>query len=355
MPVAEVKLTDAEEKFFDAGGEDTAVVAEPVADKDGDAKPAGVKEDLITVTDAAAKGKDDKPKEGDKPTEEKQIVHNKAALDAERNRRKQVEREREKERREAAERFARLDERLNILQEARKPKGDEPEIDLGPDLTGENPDYIGWISWRQNKDREEARERLRTKAAEEERNRSQTQESRQRDDFTRDLALANQEWDAAATENPELPQILEGVRESYGRELYAHGWRGQQLMQKLNEMEASYAVSAYRNQIPIEQYIMNIAQARNVQLKASVQQQQPEAARPNGHDKSAEDEVKRLTAAKDASVSLSQGGGTAGGGKITLEALDRMTKDEFDAFAAKVNKDDPHGMDKLTKRLTFGG
>jgi hypothetical protein len=267
--------------------------------------------------------------------------------------------------RERDERFARLDQRLNMIQEgwqAPQP-AKEPDLDLGPDP---EQDPVGAAKWLREQRAAELKRQREWEAEQAKQAKTRDAQQKEWEAFQADLAASNREWEETLAHYPQMNQVLEGVRESMRRELTALGWHGPQLIQRLGELEAQHAVYAQRTGKPIGEYVAQLAIARGVlqppQAQAGGGPAQPEPAAqpaqaPNGKaaapDPAAEN-IKQLAAAQAAAQTLSGAGGSPGGGKIDLDALDRMTDDELRTFIASKDKQEPGGFEKWKRRMMVG-
>lgn len=264
--------------------------------------------------------------------------------------------------RERDERFGRLEGRLSLLQEAWQPQGQpkpqEATDDLGPDP---EQDPVGAAKWLREQRAADIKRQREWQAQQAEQAKTQEAQRKEWEDFTNDLAASNRDWEETVTQIPEMNQVLDGLRESFRRELVALGWHGPQLVQKINELEAQHAVYARRSGKHIGEYVAQLAVARGVLRPDGGQVQQPAPA-PNGNGQGqapaavdpAAANIKHLAAAQAASQTLSGSGGSPGGGKIDLNALDRMSDDELRAFIKSKNANDPGGYEKWKRAQMVG-
>lgn len=314
--------------------DETAVKAEPEPKAEpakAEAKPEADK--------AKPEAKDAKP-EGDKP---KQSMVPHGAMEAERQKRKGVEAELAKERREATERQTRLDERLRLINDALTPKQQQPAVP-NPD-----EDIFGYAKHLESQINE-----LRGMSAQD---RQQAQQREQAENQNRQLMSAYMaDAQSFAAETPDFMEAYRHLLASRDQELAAMRYTPMQRQEYIRNDEMNIAQSALAQGRSPAETIYNLAKLRGFAGKAPAQQEQQQeqpkldAPKPDGAQ-----EIARLNANKEAAASLSGSGGAPGGGKITLETLDRMDKDEFKAFVAKLNRRDPNGYDKFVEKQMVNG
>ena len=346
------KLSADEQAFFDNPPEDTPL-DEVTSDRTPAEEPAEVpvdeKKGADTDKKSEAKADDkkepDKAQDAKKPEPEKQKLVPHGAMEAERRKRKEVESAFETFRRDQAERQARLDERLTIINEALKPKEEEPDPDK--DIFGAFEHLKGeFLELKQQRTSEQ----------------QQTAEQRRQQEQVNHIRTAYMaDAEMFATETPDFKdayQFLLTSRQKELRLLPAYRSNPVALRQAIEADELAIVQSALESGDSPAAVIYAIAGARGYAPKQpELPEEKPadevkkpeEVAKPNGADKIDEIEKRR-----DASISLSDGGGSPGGEKITLEAIDRMKPDEFKAFVARINKNNPKGYDKLMQRLMVG-
>lgn len=306
------------------------------------------------------------PKDADKPAGEaakpaERPLSRTVPYDAFHKERMEAKRLRE-EAKERDEKFARLQARIDMLQEGwsspQKP-GQAEDLDLGPDP---DQDPVGAVKWAREQRAADLRARKEWEAQQANHARSQEAQTQESQKFYTDLGEANREWSEAAGQYPELDHVLEGLRKSFSAELQAGGLYGPQLVQRLNQVEMQHAVYAYRQGIPVVQYMAQLARARGVSLPGQPQQPQPQGQPqahppPNGAGQARPDPsagIKQLAEAQNAAQTLSGSGGSSGAGKMTLEALDRMSDDEFREFIRTKNARDPQGFEKWKRAQMVG-
>ena len=345
--MAGTKLSADEQAFFDTPPED-APLDEVTADRTPAEEPAEVVTDDTKGADADKKSEakaDDKKepvKDAKKPEPEKQKTVPHGAMEAERQRRKAERAQYDKDRAEWAERQARLDERLTIINEALAPKPEDPDPDK--DIFGAFEHLKGQFNeFHQQRTTEQQQQ-------------AETRRQQEQVNHIRTAYMADAEMFAA--EEPHFKegyQYLLASRQKELRLLPAYRSNPIALRQAIEADELAIVQSAFESGDSPAAVIYAIAEARGFVPKQPaeeviVEEKKPEeVAKPNGADKIDEIEKRR-----DASISLSDGGGSPGGEKITLEAIDRMKPDEFKAFVARINKNNPKGYDKLMQRLMVG-
>ena len=334
----------AEEKTFLDTPPDAIPLDEVTVTDDGkieDApKPDAVKSDT-------EKGKKAKPKEGDAKVEGEDddgtkppsgfVPH--GAMQRERSEKQRLAKELADERRASTERDARIQERLAIINEALKPPAAAPP----------NPDedifaYAQNLEARLNASERRDQER-------EQYQRQLTEQQTQLQGLTAAYAA-----DAARfrRETPDFNAAYQFLLQSRYDELSAIGYDDTAINNAIRQDELNIAhFQLARGGSPAET-IYNLASRRGYKPP------EPDNGKANGADNgagkpSAADQIARLKDAQDASASLSQGGGSPDGGtRITLESLDRMSRDEFKAFVGKINKNDPNAYDRLMEKLQVG-
>lgn len=354
--MAGTKLSAEEQQFFDNPPDDA-----PLEEATGDRTPhEELPEEGGTggeeKPEAEAKKPEAKAKEGDdkskkepekakdtKKPEEKQKTVPHGAMEAERQRRKQVEAAFETFKREQAERQARLDERLSIINEALKPKEEEPDPDK--DIFGAFEHLRGQFQELQQRHQTEQQQTA-------EQRRQQEQVNQIRVHYMADA-------EAFSAETPDFKdayQFLLTSRQKELRLLPAYRSNPLALRQAIEQDELAIVQSALDNGESPAAVMYAIAQARGYAPKIDEEPPVEEEVKPEEKPApTGNDKIEEIEKRRDASISLSDGGGSPGGEKITLEAIDRMKPDEFKAFVAKINKNNPKGMDKLMQRLMLGG
>lgn len=240
-------------------------------------------------------------------------------------------------------------QRMTELLQAQQPaKTEEPEVDFGPDP---DADPIGWAKWRREKDREEYHARQQWE--------QQTAQQREQAAFTQNaIAAVTQEYNASKGENPQVEAAYTALRQSYAAELQALGWQGVELGNKLNELETGFILYAYQNRIPIQDVVLNLAQARGA-WRPQAQAQPAEQIEDTPRDaagrfaKAAEDMARREETKKAAKSLNGAGSAIDAGNEIpTPQQIVDMTEEEFAAFKKKYSK--PDGSNDALRRA-FGG
>ena len=112
-----------------------------------------------------------------------------------------------------------------------------------------------------------------------------------------------------------------------------------QRWQAIQSDELNIAQNAFQQGRSPAEAIYRLAQLRGFK---PADQEKPEdsGAKGNGGTQTtaAEEKIRQLAKAKDATTNLSRGGGTAEGSRFSLDSLDRMPKKEFDALIARLHK-----------------
>src|SRR3990167_3340944 len=347
--MAGTKLSADEQAFFDTPPEDTPL-DEVTSDRTPAEEPAEVVTDDTKGADdkkpeAKADDKKEPAKDAKKPEPEKQKTVPHGAMEAERRKRKEVESAFEAFRRDRAERDARLDERIAIINEAMKPKEEEPDPDK---------DIFGAFEHLKGQFNELHQQRTTEQQQAAENRRQQEQVNHIRTAYEADAEMF-------AVETPDFRAAYDFLLASRQKELRllpAYRNNPAALRQAIQADELAIVQSALESGDSPAAVIYAIAGARGYAPK----QPEPPEEKPADEVKKSEEVVKQNGADKideiekrrDASISLSDGGGSPGGEKITLEAIDRMKPDEFKAFVARINKNNPKGYDKLMARLMVG-
>lgn len=296
------------------------------------------------AADESASARDDtgeagREEDGSKQRRDRTVPH--AALHAEREEHKKTRRQLQ----EQEVRYARLEERLNAINEAmsrsRQPEqAQQPAVDEIPD---ENEDPVAALAWVKKfvQDQRATQQRQQQETA-----RQTEEQQRAEREWNVAFRTSKQVWDAAVAEDPQVNEAYQALRESHRRELSAVGWSGQPLENRLQQIEADYILTAYRNQWPIDQLVRNVAESRGWRPKTAAEQQQQR------QQPTADERLDRMERAQQASKSLSTtGGGTPGSGKMTLETLDRMDDHELQNLVRNLNKRDQHGVDRALEKM----
>lgn len=340
---------------------DTAPEKEPVvevADRKGgkpDAEPEFVaepEEGEKPKADVKAKKPDDgKPR---KAEDEKPKTVPQEAMYEERRRRQRAEATLH----EQQIRQARLEERVAAINEALARQQQQPQKTAEPEAvpeTGQDP--LAVIEW--NKQQILADRKARAEAEREwgEQSQRQTAEQQQAQAAQQEWATAYRAvtgyWEQAAAENPQIVDAYNTLRQHYVAEFRALGWQSQQdITNELNRIEAGHILNCYHSGKPIDEFVMELAAARAGWKPKDPDAEEAEPEVKNGKANENADTLKRLAKAQDASDTLSGMGGGAGGNKISLETLDHMNKDEFNALVAKITKQGGEGaMDRALEKM----
>jgi hypothetical protein len=307
-----------------------------------------------TAKDADPNKKPDKGKtDTDKPPEG--FVPHKA-LHAEREERKRVEASLAASKREWEAKFNIILGELTKSSQERQalpPPQEDAEFGIPPP---DNP--MDYIAWRRTQDIEERKQRKQWEKDQAERGKTETSQREQWEAFNRDLANANRDWEQVVAAVPEMDAVLGGLRESFARELKLNGWHGPQLIQKINELESQHAVHAYRQGIPIADYVAQLAAARGVQppQRQVATNGDGGGERPNGKTGDGAAQIEQLTKAQEAAESLSNtGGGAPGGTKMSFDSFDRMSQKEIEAWVRNATKKGgPEAVNKALSRMMGG-
>jgi hypothetical protein len=260
--------------------------------------------------DDAVVNDDDKPEpeaKADEPVEKDEKRHTQvshAALEEERNRRKELAKERDALRDDKI----RMEEKFRLLQEAWAPqKQDAPP----PPKTDE--DIFGSV------DHVRAKADALEKQLNEQLRREQHMNARQ--DVQRRYSAAADEFKAEA---PDFMDAYGHLMKTWHEELSArgvanHAEREQMIVNE--ELNIAYH-AMQKGQNPAE-IAYKMAKARGYAKKEAAPTPPPAA-----------EKLAAIAASQDASKSLSAAGGSAGG-QMTLERIARMSQDEFNAYVEK--------------------
>ena len=330
------KLSAEEKTYLETPPEPT-----PLDETTGDRTPAEDESESEVPAKAAA---DDKPKAADdkakKAEPEKQKSVDFGAFEKERSERKVAQEALRRERQEGAERQARLDERLAIINEALQPQP-MPQQPPRPDedIFGAFEHLSGEVNTLRQERQQEAQRR---------------QQDGQRQQ--RATAMFNAyRADAArfVAEEPAFKDAYGFLLSSRQAELTAGGWDPATIANTVRNDEMAIVEFALTNGRSPAETLYRMAQARGFK---GPEPEKPEVTEPPAASPAANgaDKIAQLQSNREAALSLSDGGGSPGGDKITLEAIDRMRPDEFKAFVARLNKNNQKGYDTLMRRLMLG-
>lgn len=350
-----LELSDDDRAFLESGG--TVLEGEGgqgASREEQDTAAAGAGSSEVVA------GAEEQPADagGKKPSPEAPRMVDKKALDAEREARKREQKERAREREEYAAFKARTEERLAIMQQAWQQPAQQPQQTREPAPPPDmNADPIGYIKWLG--DQHQAETQALTKRLAEIEGGAQRSQANQQRMQAQQQAMAQLEAayraDAATFRDgtPDFQQAYDYLISSRQRELGRLPQYRNNPMALVNAVRADEMAIARAaleaGESPAE-ILYGLAQERG--WKPGNGQAQPQQI-GNGKG-SGEEQIQRLRKAQDASTSLSRAGGAPGGNAITLEQLDRMSKDEFDAFVAAKNKGDPRGFDKWMGKQILG-
>ncbi len=325
-----MELSAEDKAYFETGGEPAAGKPEP---------EAGSEVEIEASEPETGKSDAEEGKKADKPADDAPKMVQKGALDAERAARKRAEKEAKRIEAEYRDRHARLEERLSILTSAMAP---EPKQETAP-AWDEDPIAAGKHTQAQID--QFRQEQARQRQAQEQAQRQQAAVGQLKSAYMADAAQFRET-------TPDFNDAYQFLVQARMRELgKLPGLRGNPMaIQKAAEDDELRIVHAtLRAGESAAELMYQLAQERGWKPKS-------EAEKPSPQKENAAAEIERLAKAQDASTSLSKGGGGAGGsGNITLEALDRMSKDEFARFIASKNKNNPRGFDNWMEKQMVGG
>lgn len=370
------KLSAADAHYLDTG---TELNAPPAAGADDDRDPldAAIEDDTDDEVAPAAKVADPAPKPAkgakdagkaagpavvdpakpvttEKPKPPEGFVEE-GAVAAERNRRKAAEKRATDVERQNAEYRARTEERLRIMQEGWTRPQPAEDPNAAPDIDVDPLGFIRHVG--------EQVGQLRQMTAQERQQHEQHAQVQQAWNTVEQTYRADAQ--NFAQENPDFGEAYNFFSQSLARELGRHPkLRGnpQALAAAMRQQELAFADAALAAGESPAEYIFGLAADRGWTKKAPDPAPDP-APKPDGQaaaagkggpvlgkQPTAAEQIDRLTAAKEASTSLSSAGGSAGGNKITWADIDRMTDKQFQEFIRRKNAKDPHGYDKWVDR-----
>lgn len=249
------------------------------------------------------------PEPDKKPDDEPKMVDVRALQEARR------------EIREAREHAATLEQRWNdFLAGQNKPAETKPD-DPFADAPDPEADPMGWIKWRQQRDREEYAERQKT-----------TQEQREAADresaFRQHQDYVQEHYNEAVKSDPAVDEAFKAAWASYEQELKFLGYKGHQLQQGMQQvfhnftMAASQAVQSGQ---PIADFVKGIAQTRGWQQQAAT----PTPEQPAKKDLAA------VAATQERHQSLSDAPGGDAPAPLDAKALAKMSDKDFKAWMSK--------------------
>lgn len=254
------------------------------------------------------------------------------AFHEERSKRQQTEREFKAFKKEQEEKEARLQQRLDMLFQARE----QPQP-KGPDLAKNPLQYIQTLEQRVAAQEQETAQQ---RQAREQQEKQQQEEG----NLWTNYRTAGREYTKAVQD---FPVAYDFLLQSRVQELQMMGFDEDTIRRTIKSDEFNIAQNAFQAGNDPADMIYRWAKARGYQPG-----QKPNG---NGAPKPQPSEIDRLKGAQDASETLSKGGSpTATSGRVTLETLYRMSDSELSAFIQKMNAKDPEGYEKLKRRLEGG-
>jgi hypothetical protein len=333
------ELTAGEQAYLDSGGTDSAgLIAEnptpekvetPVEHKIEPDKPAPVAADK--PADAPAAAEPPEPGEEEIPTTDgksKRRMVDSRALKAEREKARAFEAELKAER----ETRARVDERLKMLSEAVTAAEPVEKVEA-PVIPDPEQDIFGYAKYLAAE--LEALKTSHTTAQ------AETAEQRQTaaviTSYQRDAA----NFESKQPDFKEAYNFLIGLRKT---QLEAQRYSPEEVNKWLHVEEMNLVQRAFEGKTSPSQDIYNLAKSMGYAPKVAAQATPAAQAAPTAAAKpapaapltapSVTDEIDRIKAGKAASISLSNGGGSAGE-ELSLEWLARAPDKEFAAFMDK--------------------
>lgn len=317
-------LSPAEEAFFASKGEKAEGLTEQKAEPE--------KPEKVEAKDAPKEEKKEAKAEGDDPEAEETVeLENKGrfvrhgAFHKERMQRKALEQQLAERNAKLAEReqaFARVDERLKLLNEALSPK--EQQDDKAPDP---EHDPIGFMRWQAKRI-----EQLEGKTVEV----AKTAQQQQEEVNIRNAYVADAR--AFVGKTPDFTEAYQFLLQGRDLELQAYGITDAQERAKIiQDEERNLVARALKDNASPSERVYNLAKARGYAKKAE--------AKPEP-DKKAEEQIDTIARGQAASKTLSSAGGSPTE-VLTAEALANMSEEEFQAWMAKTPRSQ--------QRAIFGG
>jgi len=319
-----------------------------------------VEHDAEPQTAADPKQVEQEAREQPEEAPEPRLV-DKKALDAERERRRRIEKEFQEEKVRNAAEFAKAQTRLDMLSQAsqeyvQRQQAPAPQAaEQAPDF---NVDPAGWIRWdSQRKDAELAALRAQVNQSwQQQQNQTQAQQRAQQEQAARDelAKWGNDQEIEFAREQPDYLQAVEHLKGVRIASINAMGvTHPEQVRMELERDALNTAHFARQNGRHFAETLYALAKAtgyRPGQQSAPQAQQSPQeqsAAAPIVARQAPQTAAERLVRGQEMANTLGQTG-SAPRGTITVEAIARMNDAEFDAYYNNIRK---NGVDM---RQVFG-
>lgn len=278
----------------------------------------------------------EKPEKKAKAEEPKTVPHE--AFHEERTKRQQAEKRFREFEKEQAERNARLEARLEMLQTVFQPQQPPKAPELAKDPLG----YVRTLEQRVAAQEQE------TAAQKQAREKAETQQQEEGNLWS-NYRAAGREFTQT---NPDFMDAYNHLLNSRVEELRIFNDGDENAIRsQLKADEFALAQMAFQSGKNPAEIIYKWAKQRGYQPGQKPQGQ----ANGNGAPQPQPSAIDRLRDAQDASETLSKGGSpSADSGRITLDSLYRMSDGELNAFIRKMNSKDPEGYEKLKRRLEGG-
>lgn len=329
----------ARTKMIDAAPADDEVDPGTQDDKDQAALAAAEADEgaVEAADDSPDKSAATKDNGGDHPQQQKTVPH--GAFEKERQGRKAAQRELEAERRASAERFASLQGKLDVLNQVLQPPAQTPPSPE-QDIFGAFNHLSNQFSSLQQERQQEAARR---------------QQADQQNQHVAQITSAYMA-DAARfrTEQPDFNDAYQFLLSSRQAELSAVGYDAQTVQNAIRNDELNIVGFALQQGASPAETVYRLAQSRGYRQGVPNGKGNGNGAVPANGGGNGQGEMQRLQRAQDASTTLSRGGGSAGGVRLTLEAIDRMPNKEFEALVKAKNAKDPNGFDAFIRKLELG-
>jgi hypothetical protein len=271
----------------------------------GETTPNATESDIPGLTSPEVEQVETKPAEQEQPEQKKMVPYD--ALHEERQRRKELQAQIERDRAERMQRDAVLEQRLAQLQQATQPK--QPQVNF-------EEDPVRFLALQTHQTQQQIAEMR----AQQEMQQQSVARAQQFQQFATGLRNIETEF---AKKAPDYDHAIEFAKAKRVEQLRIMGMPDQQAWEQVQSEAFQIAYSAIqRGENPAE---LGYQYARSVGY-------QPKTVSP---------EQQMQAAQKGAEAAKSLSGGGAKGGNTSLEALANMSNEEFDAYVQK------HGWEKV--------
>lgn len=295
------------------------------------------------------------PKQIKEPKENTMVPH--AALESERQKRKAAEqrdREREVE-------FAKLQERLNLLNQAIESTQKKPEKPTKLEVPDPDKDALGALkAVTNNLKLTEEENRLLREAREKRESEEKSQQERQKQTEAEngrvraELSRASAEEAEFAARTPDFQDAANHIRNLRRQQLQAMGFTDQpqydpqtfsMTRPSIDQMIGQDLLQMARNAQALNknagEFLYSMAKASGYQMKPTEQPTSP-AQNPQPTQPSAAEQIDRLAAAQRANRSLSEASGNAPPGKFSAKDLANMSDEKFKKVLASMSQEEQY-------------